>query len=71
MKLYRREVVSGLAAASVPLLRGRAEVPTIRIGVLTDMSGPYRDVAGPTFVACVRQAVQGNCSTRLQDGAAA
>jgi branched-chain amino acid transport system substrate-binding protein len=58
MKLYRREVVSGLAAASVPLLRGRAEVPTIRIGVLTDMSGPYRDVAGPTFVACVRQAVQ-------------
>ena len=30
----------------------------IRIGVLTDMSGPYRDVTGPTSVACARQAVE-------------
>jgi branched-chain amino acid transport system substrate-binding protein len=58
MKLHRRDVMSGLAAASVPILRARAEAPTIRIGVLTDMAGPYRDVAGPTLVACVRQAVR-------------
>ena len=31
---------------------------TLRIGVLTDMSGPFRDITGPTTVACVRQAVQ-------------
>jgi branched-chain amino acid transport system substrate-binding protein len=30
---------------------------TIRIGVLTDLSGPYRDLGGPIAVACVRQAV--------------
>jgi branched-chain amino acid transport system substrate-binding protein len=31
---------------------------TIRIGILTDLSGPYRDVTGPASVACVRQAVE-------------
>jgi branched-chain amino acid transport system substrate-binding protein len=31
---------------------------TIRIGVLTDLSGPYRDVTGPTSVACARLAVE-------------
>jgi branched-chain amino acid transport system substrate-binding protein len=29
----------------------------IRLGALTDMSGPYRDVEGPTGTACVQQAV--------------
>ena len=31
---------------------------TIRIGVLTDMSGPYKDLGGPNVVTCIRQAVQ-------------
>ncbi len=30
----------------------------IKLGVLNDMSGPYRDTGGPLSVACVRQAVQ-------------
>jgi branched-chain amino acid transport system substrate-binding protein len=30
----------------------------LRIGVLNDMSGNYRDTNGPTSVACVRQAVE-------------
>src|SRR5437588_12289625 len=30
---------------------------TIRIGVITDMSGIYRDVSGPTTVACAQQAI--------------
>ena len=30
----------------------------IRIGVMNDQSGPYRDVNGPTSVACTKQAVQ-------------
>ena len=30
----------------------------MQIGVLNDMSGVYRDISGPSSVACVRQAVQ-------------
>jgi branched-chain amino acid transport system substrate-binding protein len=58
MDIQRRDVMSGLAVAALPLLRARGEAPTIRIGVLTDMTGPFREVVGPTLVACVRQAVQ-------------
>ena len=32
----------------------RAQANTIKIGVLNDMSGLYRDITGPTSVACVR-----------------
>jgi branched-chain amino acid transport system substrate-binding protein len=31
---------------------------TVKVGVLTDMSGPYRDLNGPASVACARAAVQ-------------
>lgn len=47
---------SALAAAA-PFRRARARGKPIKIGVLNDMSGPYRDTGGPTSVACVRQAV--------------
>src|SRR3712207_5660051 len=40
------------------LLRAQPVGDVVRIGVLTDLSGPYRDVTGPTSVACVRQAVE-------------
>ncbi len=57
MTLTRRALVA--AAASAPVSRARAQgANTIRIGVLTDMSGPYRDIAGPTSVACLRQAIE-------------
>ena len=46
---------AGLLAA--PSLRAQP-ADVIRIGVLTDLAGPYRDVTGPTSVACVRQAVE-------------
>jgi branched-chain amino acid transport system substrate-binding protein len=46
------------AAAVVPRKQAGANPPTLRIGVLTDLSGTYRDVNGPTSVVCVRQAVQ-------------
>ncbi len=32
--------------------------PVIRIGVLADFSGPYRDTSGPTSVVCAQQAVE-------------
>jgi branched-chain amino acid transport system substrate-binding protein len=49
------------AAAALPwggAARAQGAANTIKIGVLTDMSGAYRDIAGPGSVACVRQAVQ-------------
>jgi branched-chain amino acid transport system substrate-binding protein len=58
MQTTRRAALgAGLAAT----LGGRAQAqaqPVIRIGVLTDMSGPYRDITGPGAVAAARQAVQ-------------
>lgn len=56
MTLTRRAVVA--AAATAPFSRASAQGSnTVRIGVLTDMSGPYRDIAGPTSVACLHQAI--------------
>ncbi len=60
MNISRRDVL-GLAAgaAAAPLATpARAQTPTIKIGVLNDMSGPYRDLGGMQDVNCVRQAVQ-------------
>ena len=41
------------------MLRSRAgaAAPTVRIGLLTDMSGVYRDNNGPTSVLCCQQAI--------------
>jgi pantoate--beta-alanine ligase len=64
MILDRRSLLTGTAAAAaLPMLGGlpraaRAQGNTLKIGVLNDMSGLYRDISGPTSVACVRQAVQ-------------
>ena len=32
--------------------------PVLRIGLLTDLTGPYRDTGGTTSVACARQAIR-------------
>ena len=61
MKINRRLFVGGglTAAALLPTGLSRAQAnDTIRIGVITDMSGIYRDVSGPTTVACARLAVE-------------
>ncbi len=56
MPLTRRTLL-GSALAAAPLVRARAEAATVlRLGVLTDLSGPYRDTAGPGSVACTQQA---------------
>ncbi|MCO6415735.1 ABC transporter substrate-binding protein [Siccirubricoccus sp. KC 17139] len=61
MTLMRRGLLAaGAVTALAPSLRRRARAQaanTYRIGVLTDMSGTYRDNTGPTSVICVRQAV--------------
>ena len=49
---------AGAAGAALPRF-GRAQTrPVIKIGVLNDMSGPYRDATGQGSVVCVQQAVR-------------
>lgn len=57
--LPRRHLLAGTGAALLAGRTARAQAKqTIRIGVLTDMSGPYRDPTGPGSVACARQAAE-------------
>ncbi len=59
MTISRRTLLgTASAAACLPALRARAQQPTLRIGVLTDLSGPYQDDTGHTGVICAQQAVQ-------------
>jgi branched-chain amino acid transport system substrate-binding protein len=55
----RRSLIAGAAIlGAVPLARARAQAAnTVKIGVLNDQSGTYRDISGPNAVACARQAV--------------
>jgi len=58
--ITRRATIGAIAAAAttVGTSRPRAQSsPVIRIGVLNDQSGVYRDVGGPGSVVCVKQAV--------------
>ncbi|MCA3281974.1 MAG: ABC transporter substrate-binding protein [Roseomonas sp.] len=58
MQVSRRNILAGAAATgALPLSLARAQAAnTIRIGVMTDMSGTYRDNTGPTSVAAAREA---------------
>ena len=70
MPITRRGALLGAAAGStilgaVPAARAQEAPrpapprdPVIRIGVLADFSGPYRDTSGPTSVVCAQQAVE-------------
>ncbi|MCQ4160184.1 ABC transporter substrate-binding protein [Roseomonas sp. GC11] len=63
LTLPRRALLAGTGAAAMGgALAGRSARAqarsTIRIGVLTDMSGPYRDPTGPGSVACAQQAAR-------------
>ncbi len=63
MTFTRRSLMgSSLATAAIPAGRAFAQAKsgdnTIRIGLLEDMSGPYRDITGATSVACTQQAIR-------------
>jgi branched-chain amino acid transport system substrate-binding protein len=54
-----RALLATAAATALPLARARAQgVPTLKIGCLTDLSGPYKDLAGPGAVAAAHQAIE-------------
>ncbi|MGI4954401.1 MAG: ABC transporter substrate-binding protein [Janthinobacterium lividum] len=58
MQIGRRSTLGFAATLALPSL-GRAQVlPLLKIGVLTDLSGAYRDNSGPTSVLAARQAVE-------------
>ncbi len=60
-KFSRRAVVSALAAAPLGMpgiLRAQSTSKPVKIGLLSDMSGPYRDVGGPGNRVAVDLAVQ-------------
>lgn len=58
MPMSRRALLATAAATALPVLPARAEKPTLKIGVLTDLSGPYKDLAGPGAVDAARLAVE-------------
>ena len=62
MSISRRLLLGAAATAALPR-PGRAQTNTLRIGVMNDQSGPYRDDGGPTGVICTRQAVQEMAAT--------
>ena len=55
MQLTRRILLGSTLAATAPA--ARAQPATIKIGVLNDQSGPYRDNTGAGSTACAQQAV--------------
>jgi branched-chain amino acid transport system substrate-binding protein len=57
MGLTRRAALAGGVVAGGRMRGARAEAPIIKVGVLTDLSGPYRDINGPNGIACAKQAV--------------
>ena len=59
MELTRRTLASFTLAGTLAagIRTARAQAPTIRLGLLTDLSGNNRDTGGLSSVACARQAI--------------
>jgi branched-chain amino acid transport system substrate-binding protein len=59
MDTTRRRLLAGASAAAAvaPFGTARAQASTIRLGVMSDMSGPYRDATGPGSVVMTQAAV--------------
>jgi branched-chain amino acid transport system substrate-binding protein len=62
MSVLRRRLLGAMgASAALPLSGARAQTgsqPILRIGVMSDQSGPYSGGAGITSVHCTRQAIE-------------
>ena len=48
MTFKRRDLLAGLAGVAMIPARARSQNrPTIKLGILADMTGTYRDLGGP------------------------
>ena len=59
--ITRRAAVGALVAAPIAMpaiLRAQSTSKPVRIGLLSDMGGPYRDVGGPGNRVAVEMAIQ-------------
>ncbi len=57
--IQRRTLLAATAAAPLAFgARARAQGMSVKIGVLGDQSGVYRDLSGPVAIACARQAIE-------------
>ena len=52
----RRTLIAAASAAALASRAGRAQTPVVKIGVLNDQSGPYRDIGGQLSVTAARLA---------------
>ncbi len=58
MFITRRSLLGTTAAAAIlPTAAARAQTASIKIGILGDESGVYRDLSGPIAIECVKLAV--------------
>jgi branched-chain amino acid transport system substrate-binding protein len=57
VSISRRSLLCGAAAATLPFGRARASTP-IRIGVLTDLAGPYADDSGQGSIVAAKLAIE-------------
>jgi branched-chain amino acid transport system substrate-binding protein len=58
MAISRRGLLGATAAAGLlPATKSRAQAPSIKIGILGDQSGVYRDLSGPIAIEAVKLAV--------------
>ena len=60
MVISRRDLGAAVMGGGLAVpLRARAQgAPTLRIGILTDLSGPYQDLAGPLAVKAAQLAIE-------------
>jgi branched-chain amino acid transport system substrate-binding protein len=59
MTIPRRGLLgSAVAATLLPRNRARAQPSRIRLGVLSDQSGPFSSSGGATALICIKQAIQ-------------
>ena len=56
--MLNRRTILAAAPATVLGWRARAQAPTVRIGSLQDMSGPFAYINGAGTIACIRAAIE-------------
>lgn len=68
--VFKRAVIGGLVAAPLAMpaiVRAQSRSTPVRIGLLSDMSGPYREIGGPGNHAAVEMVIEDFGGSVLHD----